>query len=265
MIRPSGTQWEHADVARKKTGKPQAKPAARKSKRPDWKPVRIRATLRRVARVLIGLSLIILLWVISYRFINPPGNYYMLSERLRLGSIDQSWVALEDLPAAVPLAAMAAEDAGFCEHFGFDFDAIRTAIESNKQGKRVRGASTISQQVAKNVFLWPDRSWVRKGLEVGFTGLIEVFWPKRRIVEVYVNIAEFDEGVFGVGAAAPHYFGKAPGDLSERDAARLAAILPAPKSRSASRPGSFTRRRAASIQQGIRTLAVDGRGACLER
>ncbi|MEM7236286.1 MAG: monofunctional biosynthetic peptidoglycan transglycosylase [Pseudomonadota bacterium] len=220
---------------------------------------------RFVLRYILILIALLLIWVVAYRVINPPGNIYMLQERLRLGMIEQDWIALDDLPEAVPLAAMAAEDAHFCAHIGFDFDAIQDAMEANRKGRSMRGGSTISQQVAKNVFLWPARSWVRKGLEAGFTLLIEVFWPKRRIVEVYVNVAEFDEGIFGIGAAARHYFGKSARDLTSREAARLAAILPAPKSRSASKPGPFTRRRASAIRQGINTLASDGRADCLDR
>ncbi|MEM0942904.1 MAG: transglycosylase domain-containing protein, partial [Pseudomonadota bacterium] len=125
------------------------------------------------------------------------------------------------------------------------------------------GGSTISQQTAKNVFLWPDRSWLRKGLEAGFTILIEVTWPKRRILEVYLNVAEFDEGVFGAEAAAWHYFNRPAAELSLTQAARLAAILPDPKGRSAARPGAWTQRRARQIASGAETLRQDGRAACI--
>ena len=127
------------------------------------------------------------------------------------------------------------------------------------------GASTISQQVVKNLFLWHGRSWARKSIEAVWTPVIEVLWSKRRILEIYLNVAEFDTGVFGVQAAARHYFGVDAGDLTATQAARLAAILPAPKERSASNPSSFTRNRAAQIMQGADTIAADGRAECFER
>ncbi|MEM8840545.1 MAG: monofunctional biosynthetic peptidoglycan transglycosylase [Pseudomonadota bacterium] len=228
----------------------------------------LRASLRRVligALKVTGIAFgVIVLSVLLLRVINPPGGYYMVAEYLRRGEIARGWAGLDEMPRHMPLAAMAAEDANFCDHYGFDVEAIQKALEANSQGRAMRGASTISQQVAKNLFLWPERSWLRKGVEVGFTGLIEVFWPKRRIVEVYLNIAEFDDGVFGAEAAARHYFAKPVGGLSEVEAARLAAILPSPKKRSASRPGPFTRSRARAIVSGMRTLSAEGRDACLD-
>jgi len=159
---------------------------------------------------------------------------------------------------------MAAEDANFCLHWGFDLAAIEKAIEDNAKGRRVRGASTITQQVAKNLFLWHGRSWLRKGLEAGFSVLIETIWTKRRIVEVYLNIAEFDEGVFGAQAAARRYFKADASDLTLAQAARLAAVLPDPKDRSATSGSDFMRRRAAAIAEGARTLEADGRAACID-
>lgn len=200
--------------------------------------------------------------VFLFAFVDPPTNYYMLSESRRLGGVRQDWVALKDLPADVPRAFVAAEDANFCAHWGFDLGAIRAAV--NEGSGRLRGASTISQQVAKNVFLWPGRSWLRKAFEVETTLLIELLWSKRRIVEVYLNVAELDEGVFGVGAAAPWYFGVPADRLSLTQAARLAAILPAPKRRSAKNPDARTRRRAAAIVSGARTIAADGRDRCFQ-
>jgi len=138
--------------------------------------------------------------------------------------------------------------------------AIRQVIAEGES----RGASTITQQVAKNVYLWPARSWSRKALEALITPVIELIWPKRRILEVYLNMVEFDEGVFGVGAAAPHYFGVTAAELGPVQAARLAAVLPAPKDRSASRPSQFVRQRASSIADGAETIRRDGRAACFE-
>ncbi|MEO0501775.1 MAG: monofunctional biosynthetic peptidoglycan transglycosylase, partial [Pseudomonadota bacterium] len=174
--------------------------------------------------------------------------------------IDQAWVPMEEIAPVMARAAVAAEDANFCLHWGLDLDAIRTAIEDGGS----RGASTISQQVVKNVYLWHGRSWLRKALEAGMTPLVEALWSKRRILEVYLNIAEFDEGVFGVEAAARHYFGVGPEALTPTQAARLAAVLPNPKGRSASRPSSFVRNRSASIRDGAATIRADGRAACFE-
>ncbi|MEM1277970.1 MAG: monofunctional biosynthetic peptidoglycan transglycosylase [Pseudomonadota bacterium] len=246
-----------------KTAKPSAKAAKgsknpRKTRRPIWRQI-----ARIAVSVLLVMILLPLLWIASYRIINPPTNYYMLSEAWRLGGIEREWRDLEEMSAHLPEAAMAAEDSGFCAHFGLDFEAIERALEANKSGKRLRGGSTITQQVAKNAFLWPKRSWTRKGLEAGFAVMIEVMWPKSRIIEIYLNIAEFDEGVFGVQAASQHYFGKDAAKLTRIEASRLAAILPDPKGRSASRPGNWTRNRAASIAKGAATLRGEGRSDCI--
>jgi len=160
----------------------------------------------------------------------------------------------------LPRALVAAEDANFCLHWGFDMGAIREAIA--KGGRR--GASTISQQMVKNVFLWQGRSWPRKALEAMITPLAEAILSKRRILELYLNVAEFDEGVFGAQAAARHYFGVGAAALTPMQAARLAAVLPAPKKRSASRPSSWLRHRAAAIRSGAETIEADGRAACFE-
>ena len=142
----------------------------------------------------------------------------------------------------------------------FGSDPDREAIEGGSN----RGASTLTQQVVKNVYLWHGRSWLRKALEAGLTPLVEALWSKRRILEVYLNVAEFDEGVFGVEAASRHYFGVGPGELTASQAARLASVLPSPKTRSASQPGAQLRKRAASIADGAATIRKDGRAACFE-
>jgi monofunctional biosynthetic peptidoglycan transglycosylase len=177
-----------------------------------------------------------------------------------LGEIDYQWVPLEEVAPVMARSVVAAEDANFCSHWGFDMGAIRAAIEEGGG----RGASTLSQQVVKNAYLWHGRSWMRKALEALITPGMELVWTKRRIIEVYLNVAEFDEGVFGVEAAARHYFGVGPEDLSAQQAALLAAILPDPKRRSASRPTAFVQRRAASIRDGAATIRRDGRSACFE-
>jgi monofunctional biosynthetic peptidoglycan transglycosylase len=157
-------------------------------------------------------------------------------------------------------ALVAAEDANFCRHMGFDIEAIRTAIDAGAN----RGASTITQQVVKNAFLWHGRNWGRKALEALLTPIVELTWPKRRILEVYMNIAEFDEGVFGVDAAARTYFGIGAESLNANQAARLAMVLPNPKARSASAPTAAQRQRIAVIQDGAELIAKDGRAACFE-
>ena len=192
--------------------------------------------------------------------VNPWTTPYMFSESRRLGSVAYSWVDLEQVAPVMARAAVASEDANFCEHWGFDLVAIKQAIDEGG----TRGASTISQQTVKNVYLWHGRNYTRKALEAVLTPVLEMFWSKRRILEVYLNVAEFDEGVFGVQAAGRHYFGVDARDLSDVQAARLAAILPDPKDRSASRPSDFVRKRARSVLSGAATISKDGRAACFE-
>jgi monofunctional biosynthetic peptidoglycan transglycosylase len=205
--------------------------------------------------------LISVLLVVALRFVNPYMTYYFVAERMRLGEVDRDWTPLEDFSPVMARSVVAAEDANFCTHFGFDIDGIKAALAD---GGRVRGGSTISQQVAKNVFLWQGRTWVRKGIEAWFTLLIEVFWPKARIVEVYLNIAEMDEGVFGAAAAGRHYFGVEPNKITALQAGRMAAILPSPKKRSASRATAYTKKRTRQIIAGAQTIAADGRADCFE-
>jgi monofunctional biosynthetic peptidoglycan transglycosylase len=158
---------------------------------------------------------------------------------------------------------VAAEDARFCEHRGFDMEAIRNAMEANEKGGKVRGGSTISQQTAKNVFLWPQRSWVRKGAEAYFTFLTETLWGKRRIMEVYLNVIEMAPGVYGAEAAAQHWFNKSAEDLTRQEAARLAAILPSPRRYKAAAPGPYVRRRAGRVQAAIRVVNDGGLSSCV--
>ena len=220
----------------------------------------LRRLWRGVVRALVALAAIAVGLVILFRWVNPPPGYVMIAERIRLGGIERDWVPLAAMSANLPLSAAAAEDANFCGHMGFDLDGIRAALAD---GERLRGGSTISQQVAKNVFLWPERSWLRKGLEAGFTGLIELLWPKRRIIEVYLNVAEMGEGVFGVEAAGRHYWGIGSADLGPQRSARLMAVLPDPRDRSPVSGSSYIARRGAAIQKGAATLRQDGRGECL--
>ena len=241
------------------------KPAPKKktTKKKTEQPGLIVPARRFVRRVVmwsvLGVAGFVLLWTLLYALINPPTTPYMFSEGRRLGGVEQEWVPLDDIAPIMARAVVAAEDANFCLHWGLDVNAIQRAVDNG-----VGGASTISQQVVKNVFLWHGRSWLRKSVEALWTPVTEALWSKRRIVELYLNVAEFDEGVFGVQAAARHYFGVDAADLTRTQAARLAAILPAPKDRSASNPSTFTRNRAAAILSGADTIAADGRADCFE-
>lgn len=199
--------------------------------------------------------------VLLFAVVNPPTTHTMWSEGRRLGHpVRQDWVALDQIAPVIARSAVAAEDANFCLHWGFDVAAIRAVIAEGSG----RGGSTISQQVVKNVFLWQGRSWPRKALEAMITPAVELVWSKQRILEVYLNVAEMDEGVFGVKAAARHYFGVSPDKLSATQAARLAAVLPSPKTRSASKPSARLRKRAMRIADGAATIRADGRAACFE-
>lgn len=230
----------------------------RRFRRSDSGPVirLIRWFLRWVLRLIVVVALVVL----AFRWVNPPLNYYQASEWWRLGALDRDWVALEDISGVMARSAVAAEDANYCLHWGIDLEAIQEVLESGSR----RGASTITQQVAKNVFLWHGRSMFRKALEAGFALAIEAAWGKRRILEVYLNVAEFDTGVFGVGAASEHYFGVPAAELTLAQASRLAAVLPDPKGRSASKPSPFVVKRATGISSGANTILSDGRAACFE-
>lgn len=220
----------------------------------------VRTAMRWIARGTIGLVVLVVLLMFLGRFVPPWTTPYMFSESRKLGGVTYEWVPSENIAPVMARSVVAAEDANFCKHWGFDMAAIRDAIEDGG----ARGASTISQQTVKNLYLWHGRTYTRKALEAVMTPLLEAIWPKQRIIEVYLNIAEFDAGIFGVQAAAKHYFGVQPSELTATQAARLAAILPNPKERSASKPSSFVRRRAASIIDGAATIRKDGRADCFQ-
>jgi monofunctional biosynthetic peptidoglycan transglycosylase len=240
----------------KKTAKPLRPVAKREPARLGFF-VRLR---RRAVRIVLGVVALGLIWILAYTVLPVPTTPYMMSEGRVSDGVDYQWVPLEDIAPVLARSVVAAEDANFCEHWGFDLGAIRAAIDEGAG----RGASTISQQVVKNAFLWHGRSWPRKALEALVTPIVELTWSKRRILEVYLNIAEFDEGVFGAEAAARTYFGVGPEELTNRQAAQLAAVLPAPKLRNAGNPGPFVKRRAAQIVDGAATIRADGRSACFE-
>jgi len=197
-------------------------------------------------------------WVALYAAVPAPTTPYMWSESRRLGGIDHDWVPIEEISVHLQRSVVAAEDANFCLHWGFDMAAIRQVIEDGGH----RGASTISQQTVKNAFLWHGRSWPRKAVEAVITPVMEAIWTKRRVLEVYLNVAEFGEGVFGAEAAARHHFGVSAADLTARQAALLAAVLPAPRDRSAGAPSERVARRAAAIADGAATIRADGRDVC---
>ncbi|MEO9522292.1 monofunctional biosynthetic peptidoglycan transglycosylase [Marinobacter alexandrii] len=210
----------------------------------------IRRSLSKLAWLLAGALLLLMAVIILLRFVNPPTSSFMLGHRLSLPdqALYQRWVPLSEISPWMPLAVVASEDQRFPEHWGVDFAAIRTALAEYEAGEGLRGASTITQQTAKNLFLWNGRSFVRKALEAGLALGIEGLWPKKRIMEVYLNIAEFGPGVYGVEAASRRYFGVSASQLSSIQSARLAAVLPNPKSLSAIAPSAYVWERVSWIR-----------------
>lgn len=216
--------------------------------------------LRGAGWLLLGWFVLTLAVVVLLRWVDPPTSAFIERERL-ISAVSKSsytvrhrWVDWGDISTQMKIAVIASEDQLFPDHNGFDFKSINRAWQDREHGKRVRGASTISQQVAKNLFLWPAQSWLRKGLEVYFTLLIETFWPKQRILEVYLNVAEFGRGVFGVGAASDTFFRKRPARLTASDAALLAAVLPSPKRLRVDAPSSYVRKRQQWILRQMRGI-----------
>lgn len=194
-------------------------------------------------KVLLGFIIISFVSTLIFRFVPIPITPLMIIRYFEMeeGKIDKDWKSLDEIGKNMPLAVVTAEDQKFAEHFGFDMEAIEKAMKYNEKhkGKKVKGASTISQQTAKNVFLWPGRSWIRKGLEVYFTFVIEICWSKERIMEVYLNVIEMGPGVYGAEAASQYYFNKSPINLTKKEAATIAAILPNPIRWSASHPTPY--------------------------
>ena len=218
---------------------------------------------RAVLIALLVLALLPVGGVLAVAVLPPAPTILMVRQAVRGEGMNYQWRGLNRISSNLVDAAIAAEDARFCSHDGFDMKAIEKALDHNARGGRVRGGSTISQQTAKNVFLWPGRDWIRKGLEAGYTVLIEAVWSKRRIMEVYLNVVEWAPGVYGAQAAARHWFDKDAADLTPREAARLAAILPAPRRYKAASPGPYVRRRASRIQAAMGTVRNDGLNACV--
>jgi monofunctional biosynthetic peptidoglycan transglycosylase len=201
-----------------------------------------------------------------YRLIPPPLTVLMVERLMQGQGLDKHWRGLGDIAPALPQAVIAAEDARFCEHHGFDFQAMReAAIHNERRPGKIRGGSTISQQTAKNVFLWPSRDYVRKGLEAWFTVLEEALWGKRRILEVYLNVVEWGPGTYGAEAAAQRYFHTDAADLTPDEAARLAAILPDPLKWKAVNPGRYVQRRSARIGARAAVVRSDDLAWCVRR
>jgi monofunctional biosynthetic peptidoglycan transglycosylase len=201
-----------------------------------------------------------------YRAVPPPITFLMIERLVQGQGLDKQWRGLDDIAPALPQAVIAAEDSGFCAHHGFDLNAMRAAaIHNERRPGKVRGGSTISQQTAKNVFLWPGRDYVRKGLEAWFTVLEEAIWGKRRILEVYLNVVEWGPGTYGAEAAARRYFGKDAADLTPDQAARLAAILPDPLKWKAVNPGRYVQRRSAKIGARAAVVRSDDLAWCFRR
>jgi monofunctional biosynthetic peptidoglycan transglycosylase len=220
----------------------------------------IRRALKAVAWAVAGFTVASCLLVLVFRFVPVPGSGLMVQRRIESWSSDtpytarHRWVPLEEIAPSLGVAVIAGEDQNFPDHFGFDWQAIEKAVQHNEHSRRKRGASTVSQQTAKNLFLWSSRSWTRKGLEAWFTLLIEAGWPKKRILEVYLNIVEFGDGIFGAEAASRAYFGKPAKRLTPSEAALLAAVLPNPHKYRANAPSEYVRARQAWILNQMRQL-----------
>ncbi|MFC3580574.1 monofunctional biosynthetic peptidoglycan transglycosylase [Sphingomonas hylomeconis] len=244
---------------------PYAPASFRASDPPPARPRRpiARRLLGWIGKALLGFVIVTVLWVLLYRFVPPPITLTMAGDMLGGHSVTKKWMPLSDIDPDMPRAAIAGEDGRFCTHHGFDFSAMANAAYRNAQGGRIRGGSTISQQTAKNAFLFQGGGYVRKALEAYFTVLIEALWGKRRIMEVYLNIAETGIGTYGVEAGSIRYFGHGAARLSPSEAGRIAAILPLPKKRAAKAPKGFTRRHGNTIARRVGVVRNDRLDGCL--
>ena len=231
-------------------------------------PARRRPLVRRIwAWAWRGVAVFVigsLLWVVLYRFAPPPITFTMIGNWIDGRSITKDWMPLSEIDSDMPRAAIGAEDWNFCSHSGFDYKAIAAAVRDNARGGRIRGGSTITQQTAKNAFLWQGGGFFRKGLEAWFTVLIEAIWGKQRIMEVYLNLAETGIGTYGVNAGALRYFRHDARTLSTSEAARIAAVLPLPKKREAISPSGFTARYGRKITGRIGVVRRQGLDRCLD-
>lgn len=223
------------------------------------RPGFIRRFFRQAFRLLAIFLTVTIIWTLIYREVPPPITPLMVIRLFEGEGIAKDWVSYDEISPNLVRAVIAAEDSLYCSHWGFDFKAIREAWERNQNGSRLRGGSTISNQTAKNVFLWPGdyraTRYARKAIEPYFTLLIEYFWDKRRIIEVYLNVAEWGRGIYGAEAAAQYHFGKSAAELSRREAALLAAVLPSPRKSNAGKPSSYVRGQAGKIQARMNDIA----------
>jgi len=234
---------------------------------PHYKRRRPRSIIRRIfgwiVKLVVAFFLISILWVLAYRFINPPITFTMIGDLVAGRGAHKEWMPIDKIDRDMVRASIAAEDSKFCTHHGFDFEAIEDAMKRNASGGRIRGGSTISQQTAKNAFLWQGGGYARKGIEAWFTFLIEHLWGKRRIMEVYLNVAETGIGTYGVNSGSQRYFGHDSSAMSATEAARIAAVLPLPEKRGAVAPKGFTRRYGNTISARIGVVGRDGLDACV--
>ncbi|WP_420887861.1 monofunctional biosynthetic peptidoglycan transglycosylase [Candidatus Phycosocius spiralis] len=246
-------------------GPPSLNPASKPNtlRKKPLRPSKGKTWGRRLIQGLMILILTPIVIALAYRFVPIPGTILMVERALQGMDVRRIPVPLTRISPYLVRSVIASEDAKFCSHNGFDWIAIQKAVKSNERGRRLRGGSTISQQTAKNVFLWPERSWLRKGLETGFTVLIETVWPKRRIMEAYLNVAEFGPGIFGAEAGALYHFGKPAKDLSPLEAARMAAILPSPGRWSPTNPSRRIARKSNAIVKGARMVRESGLSSCI--
>jgi len=220
--------------------------------------------LRRLVRALLWFAAASIVLVLVFRWVPPPGTALMVERKVQSWlsgeaiDLQRDWQPWENISDELKVAVIAGEDQKFASHWGFDIPAIQAALAYNERGGNIRGASTLTQQVAKNLFLWSGRSWLRKGLEAWFTALIELFWSKERILEVYLNSGEWGPGVFGAEAAARYHFGTDASRLSRQQAAQLAAVLPSPIKWSAGRPSAYVASRAGWIRRQMSQLGGPG-------
>jgi monofunctional glycosyltransferase len=215
-------------------------------------------------RAVIWFLAISVLWVLVYRFVPPPITFTQVGDLASGHGLSRDWMSLSEIDPAMARAVIAGEDAKFCQHSGFDREAIEKAVRYNARGGRIRGGSSISQQTAKNAFLWQGGGYFRKGLEAWFTLLIETVWGKKRIMEVYLNVAETGIGTYGVNAGAQRYFGHDANHLTAQEAGRIAAVLPDPKDREAVNPAGFTRRYGNMIAARAESVRRGGLDHCLK-
>ena len=213
---------------------------------------------RRYAITALGIIMLVsIALTLPWRWLAPPTTAYIIQDRFKHeGRIQRQWVPLDEISPHLRIAVVAAEDQKFPHHYGFDFESLSKALKEERRNPR--GASTISQQLAKNLYLWPSRSLIRKAVEGYFTVLIEIMWPKRRILEVYLNVVEFGPNVYGADAASRLFFGKPPSQITPQEAALLAAVLPNPKRMSAHRPSRYVLKRASEIEAAVRSLGGPG-------